>query len=175
VARVDRRGQGDGKRLVSVARFPWGLVPSGSRRHGSIQRTNGIWSLLHRNAGSASTNGTGGAPGEKPPYHCPAAGCMMSERTFIDHLGNQWQAWDVQPVDHAGWSAARRHLPETMADGWLCFESASEKRRVHPIPKGWESGTLEDLRNYCRSAESVQPRPGTAGGDSIMDPISPSA
>ena len=39
-----------------------------------------------------------------------------------------------------------------LADGWLCFESGSEKRRVAPIPAGWEEFTGAQLETLCQSA-----------------------
>lgn len=80
----------------------------------------------------------------------------MAHREFADASGMQWQVWEVVPS-----SAERRESPErrsqartevgrrvrqelrirmesTLAQGWLVFESAHEKRRLRPIPEGWE-------------------------------------
>ena len=41
-------------------------------------------------------------------------------------------------------------------NGWLCFESESgEKRRLVPVPDGWESAPLERLAAWCRLAIRV--------------------
>ena len=83
----------------------------------------------------------------------------MAERSFTGPDGTSWQAWDVVPGQHADWPAhARQHLPEAMSEGWLCFESAGEKRRLHPIPAGWEGGSDDDLRAFCRDARPVERR-----------------
>jgi hypothetical protein len=83
----------------------------------------------------------------------------MAARSFIDRDGTRWQAWDVIPTQHSGWSrAAQRHLPPSMAEGWLCFESEGSKRRVHPIPNGWDAWSDEALSRTCMEAEPVQPR-----------------
>jgi len=94
----------------------------------------------------------------------------MAERSFTGLDGTSWQAWDVVPGQHADWPAhARQHLPEAMSEGWLCFECAGEKRRLHPIPPGWASGSDDDLRAFCRDASPVvrrlpdQPREAAAG------------
>lgn len=83
----------------------------------------------------------------------------MAERTFTAPDGTLWQTWSVVPGEHADWPAhARSHLPPAMADGWPCFESAGEKRRLHPIPRGWEERSEAELWGFCRSAAAVQPR-----------------
>ena len=79
----------------------------------------------------------------------------MAHREFTGPDGVAWQAWAVRPR-----SAERRDAPERrtehrseqerrvrhglrirmaseLANGWLVFESAHEKRRLVPIPDGW--------------------------------------
>lgn len=98
----------------------------------------------------------------------------MAYRLFEDSTGTEWQVWDIVPRLDERRNAAgtdrrvdikvipfadRRHLPRRMANtrrsllrgsyanGWLCFESAKEKRRLSPIPGDWttcDDGTLED-------------------------------
>lgn len=86
----------------------------------------------------------------------------MPSRSFTGPDGVAWQAWDVIPGEHYS-DNARRHLPEDMADGWLCFESESEKRRLREIPENWAESTEDDLRRLCNSAEPVQRRVRQAG------------
>jgi hypothetical protein len=83
----------------------------------------------------------------------------MAERTFTGPDGTPWQAWDVVPGNHADWPAhARQHLPVGLGDGWLCFECAAEKRRLHPIPQAWDSRSDADLWALCGQAQPVQRR-----------------
>lgn len=83
----------------------------------------------------------------------------MAERSFTGPDGTPWQAWDVVPGQHADWPThARRHLPEAMGNGWLCFESAGEKRRLHPIPQAWDSRTDGELWSFCSEAQPVPRR-----------------
>ena len=80
----------------------------------------------------------------------------MAERTFTDPGGTMWQAWSVVPDEHSDWPEhARKHLPDSMANGWLCFESEREKRRLHPLPAGWENWSEEELLAFCNSANRV--------------------
>jgi hypothetical protein len=75
-------------------------------------------------------------------------------RGFTDSSGVEWRVWEVLP-SNGGASGAdqltRSSLKDTaFAKGWLCFESAEEKRRLAPIPSGWEfqdSALLEQLRD----------------------------
>jgi hypothetical protein len=46
--------------------------------------------------------------------------------------------------------------------GWLCFENHVDKRRLTPIPAGWESTPEEELCEFLGRARSVQRRPTPA-------------
>ena len=87
----------------------------------------------------------------------------MAERVFTTPDGTRWHAWDVLPSHHTDWSAkALRRLPSQLAEGWLCFEAGGEKRRLHPIPTGWEREPDSRLSEHCRRAERVVRRPAPA-------------
>jgi hypothetical protein len=43
-------------------------------------------------------------------------------------------------------------LPRSYADGWLCFECGSEKRRLVPVPNGWDRLPDEELAHLLDSA-----------------------
>ena len=45
-----------------------------------------------------------------------------------------------------------------MADGWLCFDCGSEKRRLYPLPSNWAGRTEAELWFLCRAAEPVRAR-----------------
>jgi len=87
-------------------------------------------------------------------------------RAFTDSTGMEWRVWDVLPTtggalsdpspSHAG---SLKHT--AFANGWLCFESAIEKRRLAPIPNGWEfqePPTLEQLRQQALPVQSREQR-----------------
>jgi len=69
----------------------------------------------------------------------------MSHRTF-DADGVSWTVWSVSPTDP-------NVVDEPMRFGWLCFEANGVKRRVCPIPYGWESLDDQGLRSLLSHAE----------------------
>jgi hypothetical protein len=102
----------------------------------------------------------------------------MSLRVFRDHGGQEWKVWDVKPY-LTGAREERRRVdrrvraapvePERRAGrdrrrnaslltpgleaGWLCFENRMEKRRLTPIPGGWQEAPepqLEELLGHAR-------------------------
>ena len=109
----------------------------------------------------------------------------MSWRTFRASDGAEWHVWSVIPgalqeterrrgydrrspdpvILYPGperrTGTDRRHLgalvsPE-MCAGWLTFESERGRRRLAPIPPGWERLSDGALERLCQRA---QPRPG---------------
>ncbi|MEA2707370.1 MAG: hypothetical protein QOH22_2158 [Gemmatimonadaceae bacterium] len=107
----------------------------------------------------------------------------MSYRTFVDRDGAYWQVWDSQPsrverrtsaedrrhVKHFPWGGSERRsgtdrriinqrritLSEGYGRGWLTFESLVEKRRLVPIPGGWEEASNAALRALCDRAKRI--------------------
>lgn len=69
----------------------------------------------------------------------------MALREFTDESGRAWCAWDTRPT-----SAQVR--PE-FADGWLTFESEGEKRRLSPVPDGWDTLPIDRLWLLLRTAD----------------------
>lgn len=79
-------------------------------------------------------------------------------RGFTDSTGVEWRVWEVFPTK-AGETFVQyseRSLKETpFANGWLCFESPAGKRRLAPIPEGWEFRDITALEALCREAAPV--------------------
>jgi hypothetical protein len=113
----------------------------------------------------------------------------MGLRNFKDTDGHEWRVWDVYPysvrsnerrvadrrratsASYAGPERRRGHdrrvrsaalLTPGLEAGWLCFENHVDKRRLTPIPAGWESTPEEELRELLQRARSVQRRPAPA-------------
>lgn len=83
-------------------------------------------------------------------------------RGFTDSTGVEWRVWEVLPssTGRAGGdtysSSSLKATP--FADGWLCFESLEEKRRLAPIPSGWEFRDNPLLEELCHQAALVPAR-----------------
>jgi hypothetical protein len=49
-------------------------------------------------------------------------------------------------------------LPGDFSNGWLCFESSGDKRRLAPVPDAWERARDGELVEWLALAESPQSR-----------------
>ncbi len=94
----------------------------------------------------------------------------MPIREFVDAAGVAWQAWDVQEAvarrqlhrrkrHTLGYTGEerrkrrdRRFRRARTPAAWLAFASPTEKRRIYPIPQGWDAASEEDLRRWCSEA-----------------------
>lgn len=112
----------------------------------------------------------------------------MPYRTFQDSAGTEWQVWDIVPrlserrlassidrrvairaIPFADRRREQRRVPQapvararlrgTYAQGWLCFESDIEKRRLSPIPEDWTTCGEDRLEEYARHGERVATNP----------------
>ena len=101
----------------------------------------------------------------------------MALREYTDAAGVAWQVWHVVPTTRAilpalpgerrkqaegDFPAERRRggfaLTPGMEGGWLCFESAAEKRRLAPVPEAWESCGDEELAGHLARAQPAPRR-----------------
>lgn len=83
----------------------------------------------------------------------------MSVRSFESPDGTTWSVWEVIPGQVSDFRSSHgSHLPRDMADGWLCFDCGSEKRRLAPLPVNWHDRSDEDLWFWCRAAVPVRAR-----------------
>lgn len=94
-------------------------------------------------------------------------------RNFKDRKGVDWLVWDVYP-DTRGATPKLAESPDVfphpaLAEGWLCFESGTEKRRVTPIPPDWHNFPAERLEALCDGAGYIS-RPGQRNSAAISRP-----
>jgi hypothetical protein len=73
----------------------------------------------------------------------------MAIREFKDSAGVAWRVWATIPA------AGAIYEPGLKA-GWLTFESAAARKRLAPIPRGWEHASTDRLELICRAAEVVK-------------------
>jgi hypothetical protein len=81
----------------------------------------------------------------------------MAVRDFIDANGVSWRVWPVTPETLQPMTAAEDYLGE-YAEGWLCFESTSERRRLAAYPEDWDRLPDEELRRMLTAAALVPTR-----------------
>lgn len=108
----------------------------------------------------------------------------MSYRTFLDSTGRRWEVWLVTPAaaerrkvdrrasaggDKLTGTSNRRLTPDRRRspfhrsvsvaseynNGWLCFESEGEKRRLVPIPDDWADMGPDRLATLLQAAKRV--------------------
>lgn len=63
----------------------------------------------------------------------------------------------------------RPTLGEGLGQGWLCFESGTEKRRLVPIPADWMRCRESKLEDYCRQASPVRRPSGEVGAPIFVE------
>jgi hypothetical protein len=81
----------------------------------------------------------------------------MAVRDFVDAEGVRWSVWPVVPEALQPKTAAEDYLGE-YESGWLCFESASERRRLPEYPDDWEQLPEAELRALLHVAVVVPKR-----------------
>jgi hypothetical protein len=111
----------------------------------------------------------------------------MGLRHFRDSEGAEWRVWDVVPyggrpqerrmADRRSATGATYTGPERrsgrdrrlrtpalmtpgLESGWLCFENEAEKRRLSPIPRGWDRVEPSELAGLLGRAAAVARRFG---------------
>lgn len=107
----------------------------------------------------------------------------MTHRQFKDRQGKIWDVWQVHPSAAERRFVQRRVKNEDRSDslerrsgkerrvgarkrprasiaeeftyGWLCFECSDEKRRLAPVPEGWDRADDETIEQWCCQAKPV--------------------
>jgi hypothetical protein len=79
----------------------------------------------------------------------------MSVREFTDSENVIWRVWDVTTAQMHPVTKNEDFMGD-LADGWLAFESATEKRRLAaPYPAEWATMPIPELEALCRRAPAV--------------------
>ena len=65
--------------------------------------------------------------------------------TFMDQYGTSWDVFEVYPTEERTVS----RVPAAFRDGWLCFQSDLERRRLAPIPLDWRQWDVDRLLRRC--------------------------
>ena len=90
----------------------------------------------------------------------------MAVREFTDSKNVVWRVWDVTTAQMHPVTKNEDFMGD-LADGWLAFESAGEKRRLAaPYPAEWATMPIPDLEALCHQAPRVVSRaPKTVSGE----------
>jgi hypothetical protein len=89
----------------------------------------------------------------------------MSIREFSDSAGVKWRVWSTVPRSPG--------VDESLRAGWLTFESTLGRRRLAPIPRGWEEASPERLDLMCRAADAAWPTGFTPDPEATDAPEAP--
>ena len=84
----------------------------------------------------------------------------MAVRDFVDPNGVAWRVWPVTPDTLQPRTAVEDYLGE-YGDGWLCFESSGERRRLARYPTNWEELSDRELCTLLNAAAVVPARKTT--------------
>jgi len=84
----------------------------------------------------------------------------MAVRDFVDLKGVKWRVWPVTPTSIQPKTAAEDYLGD-YEDGWLCFESISERRRLAKYPRNWDTLSDNGLLQLLRTAAVVTAKRST--------------
>jgi hypothetical protein len=68
-------------------------------------------------------------------------------RDFTDAAGVRWTVWNTVPFTTG--------VMTSMQAGWLTFESSEGRRRLSPVPDGWERVSVDRLCTFCADAKPV--------------------
>lgn len=90
----------------------------------------------------------------------------MAVRDFVDDAGVAWRVWAVTPDQLQPRTAAEDYLGD-FGEGWLCFESENDRRRLANYPADWAGLPDAELRALLEQATLVPRRRGatTESGD----------
>lgn len=77
-------------------------------------------------------------------------------RTFRDSAGVDWTVFEVRR--NSGVKGDLSYLPSGFNDGWLCFESELEKKRLVKYPGRWRDFGDAELESLLADAQPA-PRP----------------
>ena len=93
----------------------------------------------------------------------------MAYREFTDEHGIPWEVWDVRPTHverrrkelggprgrgerRRSEAGPRMEVRREFTDGWLAFQCRHGRRRLAPVPPGWEQLDDRGLAALCAQA-----------------------
>jgi hypothetical protein len=131
------------------------VVPADRRTRGASRSRAPVRSVPRRSAqGMPDCDGahTSGKRGRGPCGQCRPLrfSRLMAYAEFTDREGRSWRVWHTLPL-----ADLLTTLPQDWREGWLTFESEEVKRRLAPVPSGWEQLPAARLELLCQMAQPV--------------------
>jgi hypothetical protein len=83
----------------------------------------------------------------------PPTSAVPQVSSFVDDDARDWEVRAIR--DPLLPERRVRLLHPSYADGWLLFTSGVERRRLAPLPVGWQLASEAQLRAWCASATRV--------------------
>ncbi len=81
----------------------------------------------------------------------------MAVRDVVDDNGTKWKIWPVTESSIHPKTAAEDYLGD-YSEGWLCFESETQRRRLARVPQDWGRMPDKELLGLLKAAQVVAPR-----------------
>jgi hypothetical protein len=81
----------------------------------------------------------------------------MAVRDFVDEKNVKWRVWPVLRASIHPRTAVEDYLGD-YGEGWLCFESPNERRRLAHYPDDWDKISDKELCKLLSKAAIVPVR-----------------
>ena len=89
-----------------------------------------------------------------------------AERRFVQRRvkddsrsdSSERRSGDDRRAGEKGPGISRATIAPEFTYGWLCFETSDEKRRLAPVPEGWDRADDESIEQWCCVAKPVTRR-----------------
>jgi hypothetical protein len=88
-------------------------------------------------------------------------------REFVDEKGVSWRVWSVT-IDKAYTKSGREGYLGELQNGWLCFESGEDRRRLAQFPDDWAQLDDRQLTELLAQAALAPRRRNSISGEFPM-------
>jgi hypothetical protein len=78
----------------------------------------------------------------------------MAYRRIVDNEDQVWDVWEVSTAT----SIRRVLVQQELQAGWLAFQCGEQRRRLAPLPAGWDEMSDHALLSLIEQARPIQPR-----------------
>jgi hypothetical protein len=79
----------------------------------------------------------------------------MPHRRIVDREEQVWDVWEVRTI---AVSPRRILVQPDLQQGWLAFQCGEQRRRLAPLPPGWDEMSDRALLGLMDQANEIKPR-----------------